>query len=167
MKNVKRLLIHILMTLILITSLFTGQAQAELTAKDEVRELLRDYYVEEVSDEVLNAPTIDEMLQKLDDPHTNFFTADQYQEFNESLEQSFSGIGIFMDEVPEGAKIIGVLKGSPSEQVGLQPGDIISTGTPPGVGLGRNPQVWLKPGDVVEATVEGIGTLRNHFVAER
>ncbi|RIX50337.1 FAA hydrolase family protein [Paenibacillus nanensis] len=54
-----------------------------------------------------------------------------------------------------------------SRTLTLQPGDIISTGTPPGVGMGRKPPVWLKDGDVVEATVEGIGTLRNTFAAER
>jgi 2-keto-4-pentenoate hydratase/2-oxohepta-3-ene-1,7-dioic acid hydratase in catechol pathway len=43
----------------------------------------------------------------------------------------------------------------------LEPGDIIATGTPAGVGAGRNPQEWLWDGDVVEATVEGIGTLVN------
>ncbi|HEU0136508.1 MAG TPA: fumarylacetoacetate hydrolase family protein [Flavobacterium sp.] len=43
----------------------------------------------------------------------------------------------------------------------LEPGDIIATGTPAGVGAGRNPQEWLKDGDVIEATVEGIGTLVN------
>lgn len=43
----------------------------------------------------------------------------------------------------------------------LEPGDIIATGTPAGVGAGRNPQEWLWPGDVVEATVEGIGTIIN------
>ncbi|WP_256756868.1 fumarylacetoacetate hydrolase family protein [Cohnella sp. WQ 127256] len=53
-----------------------------------------------------------------------------------------------------------------SNTITLQPGDIISTGTPPGVGMGRKPQVWLKPGDVVEASIEGIGTLRNTFVAD-
>lgn len=53
-----------------------------------------------------------------------------------------------------------------SRTITLQPGDIISTGTPPGVGMGKNPQVWLKAGDVVEATVEGIGTLRNTFAAD-
>ena len=48
----------------------------------------------------------------------------------------------------------------------LKPGDVISTGTPPGVGMGQKPQVWLKPGDVVEAEIEGIGVLRNTFDAE-
>ena len=43
----------------------------------------------------------------------------------------------------------------------LEPGDIIATGTPSGVGAGRNPQEWLYNGDVVEATVEGIGTIVN------
>jgi 2-keto-4-pentenoate hydratase/2-oxohepta-3-ene-1,7-dioic acid hydratase in catechol pathway len=43
----------------------------------------------------------------------------------------------------------------------LEPGDIIATGTPAGVGAGRDPQEWLHDGDVVEATVEGIGTIVN------
>jgi acylpyruvate hydrolase len=48
----------------------------------------------------------------------------------------------------------------------LRPGDVIATGTPGGVGFARNPPVWLKPGDVVEVSVEGIGTIRNNVVAE-
>ena len=43
----------------------------------------------------------------------------------------------------------------------LFPGDILLTGTPSGVGFGRKPPECLKPGDVVEAEVEGIGVLRN------
>jgi 2-keto-4-pentenoate hydratase/2-oxohepta-3-ene-1,7-dioic acid hydratase in catechol pathway len=48
-----------------------------------------------------------------------------------------------------------------SALVPLEPGDVISTGTPPGVGLGRTPQLWLKDGDEMVIEVEGIGTLRN------
>ena len=43
----------------------------------------------------------------------------------------------------------------------IEPGDIIATGTPSGVGAGRSPQEWLFDGDVVETTVEGIGTIVN------
>ena len=43
----------------------------------------------------------------------------------------------------------------------IEAGDIIATGTPAGVGAGRNPQEWMKDGDVIEATVEKIGTLVN------
>ncbi len=46
----------------------------------------------------------------------------------------------------------------------LQPGDIISTGTPGGVGMARDPQVLLKPGDYIEVEVEGIGILRNPVI---
>ncbi len=48
----------------------------------------------------------------------------------------------------------------------LEPGDIISTGTPAGVGLGFKPPRWLKPGDNMVVTVQGIGELRNPVVAE-
>ena len=48
----------------------------------------------------------------------------------------------------------------------LLPGDVISTGTPPGVGLGRTPKRWLKPGETVTVTVEGLGELTNPVVAE-
>ena len=48
----------------------------------------------------------------------------------------------------------------------LKPGDVIFTGTPPGVGFARKPQVLLKPGDVVEIEIEKIGVLRNETVAE-
>ena len=43
----------------------------------------------------------------------------------------------------------------------LEPGDIIATGTPSGVGAGRDPQEWLHDGDVIEATINGIGTIVN------
>ncbi|MFZ0305974.1 MAG: fumarylacetoacetate hydrolase family protein [Terracidiphilus sp.] len=48
----------------------------------------------------------------------------------------------------------------------LLPGDIVSTGTPSGVGMGRKPSRWLKNGDTVTVTVEGLGSLTNPVVAE-
>lgn len=48
----------------------------------------------------------------------------------------------------------------------LLPGDIVSTGTPYGVGLGRTPKRWLKPGESVTVTIEGLGSLTNPVVAE-
>jgi len=43
---------------------------------------------------------------------------------------------------------------------------VISTGTPEGVGFARKPPLWMKPGDVVEVEIGGIGVLRNPIVAE-
>jgi 2-keto-4-pentenoate hydratase/2-oxohepta-3-ene-1,7-dioic acid hydratase in catechol pathway len=51
-----------------------------------------------------------------------------------------------------------------SAAVRLEPGDVIATGTPAGVGIGRTPPAYLAPGDLVEVSVDGIGTLRNLMV---
>ncbi|MSR61966.1 MAG: FAA hydrolase family protein [Planctomycetes bacterium] len=48
-----------------------------------------------------------------------------------------------------------------SEHVTLEPGDVIATGTPPGVGFARKPPVWLQAGDKVEVEIEGLGVLTN------
>ncbi len=48
----------------------------------------------------------------------------------------------------------------------LTPGDVIFTGTPPGVGMARTPPVWLKPGDMMEVEIEKVGVLRNPCVAD-
>ena len=54
-----------------------------------------------------------------------------------------------------------------SQCMSLHPGDIISTGTPPGVGMGMKPPRYLKPGDIVELGIEGLGTQRQECVADR
>jgi 2-keto-4-pentenoate hydratase/2-oxohepta-3-ene-1,7-dioic acid hydratase in catechol pathway len=53
-----------------------------------------------------------------------------------------------------------------SESITLEPGDVIATGTPPGVGFARNPPVFLKPGDQMEVLIEGMGGLGNPVVSE-
>ena len=53
-----------------------------------------------------------------------------------------------------------------SEVMTLEPGDVVSTGTPPGVGMARKPQRWLKPGETVAITIAHLGTLTNPTVAE-
>jgi len=59
-------------------------------------------------------------------------------------------------------KIIEFLSGSTT----LEPDTLILTGTPEGVGMSRKPPVWLKPGDVVEVEIEGMGILRNPVIEE-
>lgn len=48
----------------------------------------------------------------------------------------------------------------------LEPGDVVATGTPAGVGLGRHPHRWLRPGEEVVVEIEGLGALKNPTVAE-
>jgi len=52
-----------------------------------------------------------------------------------------------------------------SQFMTLEPGDIIFTGTPPGVGMARKPPVYLKPGDQVDVEIQGLGVLRNSVEA--
>ena len=48
----------------------------------------------------------------------------------------------------------------------LEPGDVIATGTPGGVGAGRKPPLWMKPGDSVQIDISGVGMLSNPIAAE-
>ncbi|MCM3675131.1 fumarylacetoacetate hydrolase family protein [Peribacillus simplex] len=52
-----------------------------------------------------------------------------------------------------------------SQSMTLKPGDLIATGTPPGVGMGRNPKIWLKNGDRMNVSIERVGTLSNYVKA--
>ena len=49
----------------------------------------------------------------------------------------------------------------------LEPGDLINTGTPPGVGMGLKPPVWLQPGDVMELGIDGLGSQRQNVLGPR
>ena len=118
-----------------------------------------------------------------------------FQKFSVTSGKNFPGTGplgpwmVTTDEIPDPAKLTLVtrLNGQEMQRSGtdlliysipqiisfcsnftpLSPGDIIATGTPEGVGHRRNPQVWMKPGDVLEVEITGIGTLRNHIVDEK
>ena len=60
------------------------------------------------------------------------------------------------------AELIAIL----SECMTLEPGDVIATGTPAGVGYARTPPVWMRPGDTIEIVIEGVGRLGNPVVQE-
>ena len=52
-----------------------------------------------------------------------------------------------------------------SQAITLEPGDLIITGTPAGVGAFRDPQIWLKPGDEITIEIEGLGSITNPVTA--
>lgn len=55
----------------------------------------------------------------------------------------------------------------PAQFVVLEPGDLINTGTPPGVGMGLVPPVWLQVGDVMDLAIDGLGRRRQTIIAPR
>jgi 2-keto-4-pentenoate hydratase/2-oxohepta-3-ene-1,7-dioic acid hydratase in catechol pathway len=118
-----------------------------------------------------------------------------YQKFSVTSGKNFPGTGplgpwiVTADEIPDPTKLTLMtrLNGQEMQRSGtdlliyscqqiisfcsdftqLHPGDIIATGTPEGVGHRRNPQLWMKPGDVLEVEITGIGTLRTTIVDEK
>jgi 2-keto-4-pentenoate hydratase/2-oxohepta-3-ene-1,7-dioic acid hydratase in catechol pathway len=117
-----------------------------------------------------------------------------YQKFSVTSGKNFPGTGplgpwlVTTDEIPEPGKLTLTtrlngqqVQHSPTSQLiysipqiiafcsdftALSPGDVIATGTPEGVGHGRKPPLWMKPGDVLEVEITDIGTLRAHIVDE-
>jgi len=98
---------------------------ANVNILPEIRSLLQNDYVDPVSAEVLNAPTVDATLIRLGDPHTMYFSPKEYQSFVGSIDMHFTGIGIHIDMEAAGVRVISVIVGSPAEEVGLKAGDLI------------------------------------------
>lgn len=92
----------------------------------EARSLLERYYYKPVSEDILNSSTIEEMVKKLNDPYSSYFTKEEYNNFVNSIDNKFCGIGIQVDVISEGIKITRVMETSPAEEVGLKINDIIT-----------------------------------------
>lgn len=80
------------------------------------------------------------------------------------LSCSVNGIEMQRGETADMIFSVASLISDISEVLTLEPGDLIATGTPSGVGLGRTPPIYLKPGDLLESQIEGVGTLRNRIL---
>lgn len=103
----------------------TASNESNYTVYDEIKEILKDYYVEDVPQNVLDAPTIEEMIKRLNDPYTQYFTKEEYNDFMNTINNSFCGIGIYAQMVSQGVKVLATMKNSPAEKVNIKEGDII------------------------------------------
>ena len=93
---------------------------------EEAGEILQEFYVDEVPQEVLEQPTVQEMIQTLGDPYTAYYTPEEYQEYlNSMLDEQIVGIGITAYAHELGLLIAGTYEGSPAEAAGIIAGDII------------------------------------------
>lgn len=101
-------------------------ADAADSSLSEVKNLLQNGYVDPVPDTVLSAGSIDEMLKQLGDPYTRLFSAQEYQDFIDSINQNFAGIGIYIQAVPEGIQVVSVIENSPAAAAGLQAQDLLT-----------------------------------------
>lgn len=91
-------------------------------------------------------------------------TADEYDYRGRKLETIFNGEVMQSGTTDEMVFSVGDLAAFASRHVTLRPGDLILTGTPHGVGYGRNPRVLMRPGDSVTVSVSGLGSITNPIV---
>ncbi|QGU00454.1 hypothetical protein SYNTR_1860 [Candidatus Syntrophocurvum alkaliphilum] len=118
-----------LLGIIVVVALLVGGFAAPVYADDivsEVKLLLEERYVEKPPEDIHHAESIDEILQILDDPHTEYLTAEEYDRYISNLDESFTGIGIHIQMEPEGVRVIRPIENSPGEAAGLKAGDLIT-----------------------------------------
>lgn len=122
--NTLRKVLSIILILLFLNPIYT-KVLAQPSILEEGKDVLKSNYVSTVSDYVLSAPDLSEMVKRLNDPYSDYFTKDEYSEFVGSINNTFCGIGIGIDMVPQGVKVSRVIEDSPALEVGLKAGDII------------------------------------------
>lgn len=128
--NLSAVFIPIVLAIGLIGGFFIGKrvSQRSLSPEEEkirmVMNLIKSQYVDEIDTDSLLDRAIPEMLAMLD-PHSVYIPASELQSTNDDLESSFSGIGVMFQVINDTVNIIEVVAGGPSENVGIQAGDMI------------------------------------------
>jgi len=92
---------------------------------EEIRERVEEGHVDIESESELYKDAIEGYLKGLKDPHTTYFTPDEYEKFTENLDKRFHGIGIVISEVEDYIVVVSPIAGSPGEMAGLKSGDKI------------------------------------------
>ena len=100
---------------------------AQALTPDQARELLQDYYIDEVPEDVLDQNTIQAMLEALGDPYTTYFSPEEYGAFTGSMSDTDTvGVGIYSLVTADGPLIQRVYENTPAADAGLQPGDLVT-----------------------------------------
>lgn len=123
---------------------------------DQTRDLLREYYIDEIPEEVLAHETIDEIISALGDPYTEYYTAAELAEFYAAIEDvQIVGIGIRSYYRAQGVEVTQVAPGGPAEEGGIQAGDwIIAIDGRDTRGAAENDvDTWIRGGEGTRVTL--------------
>lgn len=101
------------------------EIEEELRPLVEALDILSERFLEDVSREELINAAISGMVDSLDDPQTQFFTANDYQEMMIKIDGSFSGVGVEISAVGDYITVVAPIKNTPGEKAGLKAGDRI------------------------------------------
>jgi carboxyl-terminal processing protease len=102
-----------------------GQAAEDLAPLIEIYESLNEQAVDAPDSDALLRGAIDGMLEEVEDPYARYFPAGDFDEFSASLDGTFSGVGLMLEETPEGSVIVSVLEGTPADRAGIEEGERI------------------------------------------
>src|SRR5215212_1528134 len=95
------------------------------TYDEAIDTLGRDYYRKVDRKELLNQ-SLDQAVRSLDDRFSNYFAPHDFSDFQQATEGRFEGVGMSVDPIDDGLRIITVYESSPAKRGGLEPGDVIT-----------------------------------------
>ncbi|MBN1264514.1 MAG: S41 family peptidase [Anaerolineales bacterium] len=118
----------------------------------EAWDIIHDQYVDQpVDDQKMIEGAIEGMLWSLGDEHTSYMTQDEYQQANMELDGSYEGIGAYVDTSGEYLTIINPMPGSPAEEAGLKPKDIV-------IAIDGEDMTGIDPSVVIQSVLGPAGT---------
>ncbi len=103
----------------------SADAVADLDPVIELYEALNENAVDAPDAEKLVDGAIQGMLDQVDDDYARYFPAEDFEDFNASLDGTFSGVGLMLTDTPDGPVIVSVLEGTPAEEAGIEEGERI------------------------------------------
>lgn len=131
----------------------SGNVYTQLQLFSEVLMKLKQNYVTDLSDEELIEAAIKGMLDSTD-PHTNYFTADEFKDFTTSTKGSFGGLGIQIDKIGDYITVVSPIEGTPAYRMGITAGDkIIKVDGKSVVGMTTDESIKHMRGDVGSTVV--------------
>jgi carboxyl-terminal processing protease len=126
-KYIIKAFLHPFFILILLAIFNTNIYAQAISPTEQVRNLIKDYYVDEVPKSLLDRSSIEEMLRELGDPYAQYFTPKEFNNFENAINNKIVGIGVRIAPDPEGVKVEYVFDGSTAKKAGIEEGDIITT----------------------------------------
>lgn len=119
----------LLIICLVVTPLMAVSAQENASQEALIQEIYDNLYQHHVSnptrDQLTNG-AIQGLIQSLDDPYTTYLTEKEYSQFINSIDGSFTGIGVYIELTSDGIVVQGLIPGGPAEKIDIQPGDIIT-----------------------------------------
>lgn len=128
----RRLITRLAAWPLILALLFSGAAAGAPAAHaetaqqvEEVRQLLERYHLSRPDESALNRAAIEGMILALGDPYTEYLSPEEWEAFQNDLEQEYVGIGVYLTIHNQAVYVTDVIPDSPAEKAGIRPGDII------------------------------------------